>query len=78
MIKRIEKSVKRRYRIVKKFSTVMEARLAQEILGVYHIRTMVVRSYLTTKEQLEQGVREISLLVLPQDYQAAYQVLYSE
>lgn len=56
----------------------MEARLAQEILGVYHIRTMVVRSYLTTKEQLEQGVREISLLVLPQDYQAAYQVLYSE
>lgn len=65
MIKRFKKEIVRRYRIVKKFSSIFEARLAQEILNIYHIRTDIVRRY-----------HSVCLLVIPQDYQFAYRVLY--
>lgn len=62
MIKKIRRRILRQYRIVKKFSTLLEAHLAEEILNLYHVRTIIIRHY---------------LLVLPQDYRLAYRVLNS-
>lgn len=66
MIKRIKKRILIHYRIVKKFSTLINARLAQELLNIYHVQTRIVRTY----------NEAIYLLVTPQDYQLAHRVLY--
>lgn len=77
MIKRFRKGLKRQYRLVKKFSTMLEARLAQEVLNAYHVRTFVVHSYHRAQVRLQESVEEIQLLVLPQDYQFAHRLLYA-
>ena len=78
MLKKFKQKVVYHYRIVKKFPSVLEARLAQEVLNLYHVRTVVVRNYLNTRAHFEEGMREIYLLVLPQDYQFAYRLLYNK
>lgn len=75
MIKRLKKGIVLRYRIVKNFSTMLEARLAQEVLTAYHIKTIVVHHYRRARMRLEEGVEDIQLMVLAQDYQFAYRVL---
>lgn len=66
MIKRFKKGFMRHYRIVKKFSDMLEARLSEEVLNLYHIQTVIVKN-----------VQEVYLLVLPQDYHFAHRLLYS-
>lgn len=77
MIKRLKKKIEAQYTLVKKFSTVLEARLAEETLRAYHIKTLVVRHYHGARLQIADGMREIQLLVSPQDYQLAYRLLYA-
>lgn len=76
MIKRIRRKIARHYRIVKKFSSVFEARLAQELLNIYHIKTVVAHKYRHAHAQFTEGMRDICLMVLPQDYQLAHRLLY--
>ena len=76
MIKRIGRKIANHYRIVKKFSSVFEAKLAQELLNVYHIKTYLAHKYRHAQTQLTEGMREICLMVLPQDYQLAHRLLY--
>ncbi len=77
MINKFKKGVMRQYRIVKKFSTMIEARLSEEVLNLYHIRTVVIRNYTLAHDQLKDRMQEIYILVSPQDYQVAYRLLYS-
>lgn len=67
----------RQYRIVRKFSNMLEARLSEEVLNLYHVRTMIVRNYSLAQDELKERMQEIYLLVLPQDYQFAHRLLYS-
>jgi len=68
--------MRRHYRIVKKFSTIFEARLAEEVLNIYHIRILIVKKYSDVHSRFTETMREVYILVLPQDYRLAYQVLY--
>ncbi len=63
--------------MVKKFSTMFEARLAQEALNAYHVKTFIVHTYKRAQMRVQESVEEIQLMVMPQDYQFAYGVLYS-
>lgn len=65
MIKRFKKGFMRHYRIVRKFSNMLEARLSEEVLNLYHIQTVVIKNF-----------QEIYLLVLPHDYNYAHRLLY--
>lgn len=61
---------------MKKFSTIFEARLAEEVLNIYHIRILIVKKYSDVHSRFTETMREVYILVLPQDYRLAYQVLY--
>jgi len=67
----------RHYRIVKKFSNMFEARMAQEMLTLYHVKTVITKNYLIAHAQFEQTMQEVYLLTLPHDYQLAHRLLCS-
>ena len=76
MIKKFKRDMAHHYKIVKKVSSVLEAKLAEEVLNIYHIRTLIVKKYSDAHSKLSQTMREVYILVLPQDYRLAYRVLY--
>ncbi|MBI3620459.1 hypothetical protein HY214_04960 [Candidatus Roizmanbacteria bacterium] len=76
MVTRLRRHLARHYCIVKKFSTILEAKLAEEILQIYHIKTVVVSNYRRAHARIQEGIQEAYLLVLSQDYQLAYRILY--
>ena len=78
MVTRFKSRMAKHYRVVKKFSSLLEAKLAEEVLNLGHIRTFIVRNYQETHEQIQEEIRVIYLLVLPQDYQMAHRLLYSK
>jgi len=76
MLKKLRRDMWRHYRIVKKVSSVLEARLAEEVLNIYHIKILIVRKYSDVHSRFTETMREVYILVLPQDYRLAYQALY--
>ncbi len=66
MLKKINKEVMKRLKLVKKFSDRIEAELAKEILEAYHINVYIMKNYLD---------EVTAIFVNPYDYARAAQVL---